>query len=332
MKGIAHFISGIAVATFIPDAVHRAADGSLILVLGGFFALLPDTLDFRFSRYLENLDEEIDPHPHDVQPQAVAYRVAKVIRKAFETGASKTIKLHTARLSVDRWRAYRLRFNPEVREVIVQVGPIVDTSGAPLPGSEPTDGFEGRAPFDVPLIDTYDDEVKVDVFSGPSFRFERDRDAVRVTFLPWHRSWSHSLVLAVTIGLVLTVLLGPTAGWVSGLGFAIHIMEDQLGHLGSNLFWPISARRSGGLALLHSGAGLPNFLTVWLAVALILFNLDHFSAAPRLPAAPYLAVVVLVPSLVIGALYWWGQRRETVVSTEVVGQGEILSEAEESEF
>ena len=50
MKGLTHFISGIAVATFFPQAVHMATqDQSFILCLGGIFGILPDTLDFKFA-------------------------------------------------------------------------------------------------------------------------------------------------------------------------------------------------------------------------------------------------------------------------------------------
>ena len=52
MKSIAHFLTGIAIATLFPEVVHRAAEGSLLPVLGGIAGVLPDTLDFKFVRYL----------------------------------------------------------------------------------------------------------------------------------------------------------------------------------------------------------------------------------------------------------------------------------------
>jgi hypothetical protein len=64
MKGIAHFISGVAIATFFPEVVRQAADGSLLPVLGGVAGILPDTLDFKFVRYFERYDLEIDPGPN----------------------------------------------------------------------------------------------------------------------------------------------------------------------------------------------------------------------------------------------------------------------------
>jgi hypothetical protein len=52
VKGIAHFITGIAIATFFPEVARAGALGSLLPVLGGIAGILPDTLDFKFGRYL----------------------------------------------------------------------------------------------------------------------------------------------------------------------------------------------------------------------------------------------------------------------------------------
>jgi hypothetical protein len=320
-------------------------DGSLILALGGIFGLLPDTIDFRFTRFLTRVDEEVDPQPGDFQPQAVADRIASTMRLAFETSEPKTILLHTSRLGPDLWRAYSVRFSPATGEVVVRVGPIVNTSAAPLPGSEPTGNLEGRASVGVPMVRTFDAETDINSFSGPAFRFERQRsdssaapqkgaqdDAVHAIFLPWHRRWSHSITLSVVVGVGMGLLLGPMAGLISGLGFATHIFQDQLGHMGSNLLWPVQKRRTKGLGLLHSGDAVPNFLTVWLAVALTYFNLDRFSATPRLPALPYLSMVVVLPALVMGTLYVFRRRREKRRSVEALRQEEIADETKEIEL
>jgi membrane-bound metal-dependent hydrolase YbcI (DUF457 family) len=216
--------------------------------------------------------------------------------------------------------------------VVVRVGPVVNTSQLPFPGSRPLENVEGRASPGVPMVHTYEAETRINIFSGPSFRFERRDDAVHVTFLPWHRRWTHSLVLAAALGLGMGLLLGPVAGWVSGLGFATHVLQDQLGFMGSNLWWPLTKTRTTGLRLLHSGDGLPNFLSVWLAVALILFNLDRFSSAPRLAALPYLLLVVLLPALVLGALYGRERRRGDGRPVEALRQGDIVAEVEEVEL
>ena len=61
MKGIAHFLTGVAIATCFPEVVQQAAGGGLLPVLGGVAGILPDTLDFKFVRYFERYDLEIDP-------------------------------------------------------------------------------------------------------------------------------------------------------------------------------------------------------------------------------------------------------------------------------
>ena len=126
---------------------------------------------------------------------------------------------------------------------------------------------------------------------------------VRIEFLPWHRTWSHSLVLALLVGLVCGGLMGLTAGVVAGLGFAVHVLEDQLGYMGSNLLWPFTPRRSEGLHLLHSGDTIPNMVTVWLSLTLLLLNLDRARAIPLLPFGPYLGFVVILPTLMLIGIY-----------------------------
>lgn len=336
MKGIAHFISGIAAATFIPGVVQAAAQGSYVLALAGACALLPDTLDFKFWRYFEQPDVSIDPGV-EIDPQAIAQQVADVINTVYETGKAMRVQLHTIRLGADLWRQYALKFNVERNEVTVRVGPIVNTSQLPYPGSEPQPRREATVKVTPKLHYTYDAESKVDIFSGPSFSFERKGDGVAITFLPWHREWTHSLVVAVGVGLLAGLLVGWLAGWTVGLmagvcgavGFATHVLEDQIGAMGSNLFWPFTHKRYAGLNLVRSGDAIPNFLTVWLACAIILFNLDRFSDAPRLGLV-YIVYAIIVPAIVLGGVYQYG-RRKRVMPIEKVRQMDIVSETQEVE-
>ena len=330
MKGIAHFISGVAVATFFPQAVQAAAqDLSFILVLGGIGGILPDTLDFKLARYFERVDYSIDPDPAAPNPQAMAETLARAMDQAFE-GEPVTVQLHTMKLSADLWRQYRVLFDTEAGEVIVRIGPLVTTAQVPYPGSEPVEPAEGRAPVSAPMRPTYDAEVVVDIFSGPALTFQRQGDAVDIIFLPWHRRWSHSLTLALALGL-LGALLSPLHGLVLGLGALVHILEDQLGYMGSNLFFPLTRRRVPGLKLLHSGDALPNFLTVWLSLVLIVFNLDRFSAAPVLTPLPYFLTTLIVPwTLILGASWMLGRKRAPR-TPEAIAVSEVLEEAAEIE-
>jgi len=337
MKGIAHFVTGVAIATFFPEVVQQAAGGSVLPMLGGIAGILPDTLDFKFTRYFELYTEEIDPGP---QPDAreIAGQVVGAMRRAYETGKPQNIMLHTIRLGADLWRQYTIRFDPEQNEVAVRIGPVVDTGQTPLPGSEPCQKVganpcgrptEVRVKVGIPMAPTYDAENKIDTFSGPSFKFERQGNQLHVHFLDWHRRWSHSLALAAAIGVVTGLLFGKWAGIAVGLGFAGHILEDQLGFMGSNLFYPFTRRRTTGLQLLRSGDAIPNFLTVWTSVAVILFNLDRFSAQPRLNPWWFLELAVALPVAVLGGLYQWQRRRGRPEARESLQQWDIISEAEE---
>ena len=344
MKGIAHFITGVAIATFFPEVVHQAQAGSLLPMLGGIAGILPDTLDFKFVRYFEDYDEEIDP---GLQPNArrIAERLADAMRRAYESGRPQNVMLHTVRLGADLWRQYTVRFDPKQSEVAVRIGPIVNTGQVPLPGSEPPPlsspppgGKEGereaRVKVGVPMVPTYDEETKIDIFSGPSFKFERRGDQLHVHFLDWHRRWSHSLTLATALGLVGGTIFGVWGGLVIGLGLAGHVLEDQLGYMGSNLLYPLTRRRSPGAQLFHSGDAAPNFLTVWTGLALILFNLDRFSAQPRLNPWWFLGLAVALPVVVLGGLYRWRRRREEREASETkesLRQRDILAEVEEVE-
>ena len=343
MKGIAHFITGVAIATFFPEVVQQAAEGSLLPMLGGIAGILPDTLDFKFARYFERYSEEIDPGP-EPDAREIAERVVGAMRRAYETGKPQNVMLHTIRLGADLWRQYTIRFDPEQNEVAVRIGPLVNTGQVPLPGSEPSSpplsppqaggmkGGEVRVKVGVPMVHTYDAENRIDIFSGPSFKFERRGDRLHVHFLDWHRRWSHSLTLAAALGVLGGLIFGKWGGLVIGLGSAGHILEDQLGFMGSNLLYPFSKRRSIGLQLLRSGDAIPNFLTVWTAVALILFNLDRFSDQALLNPWWFLGLAVVLPVAVLGGLYQWQRRRGKPEAKESLQQRDIVSETEEIEL
>ncbi|RLC70922.1 MAG: hypothetical protein DRJ03_23235 [Chloroflexi bacterium] len=341
MKGISHFATGVALATFFPEIVQAAAEGSLLPMLGGVGGILPDTLDFKFARYFEKYDLEIDPGS-DPDPEAIADALTGAMRRAYEEDKSQNVMAHTIKLGADLWREYAIRFDPESGEVGVRVGPLVNTGQVPLPGSEPEGVAEARRKLGVPLVHTYSSEYKVNIFSGPSFRFEREGDQLYVHFLDWHRRWSHSLTLAAVVGALMGLFVGLAAGWntglwaglVTGLGFAGHVLEDQLGYMGSNLFWPFTKKRSPGLKLVHSGDAIPNFLTVWMSAALILFNLDRFSAQPRLDPLWFLGLAVALPLVVLGGIYFWQKSRPRPGqdSVEAQRQADMIAETEEVEI
>ncbi len=247
MKGISHFLAGVAAATFVPGVVESAAQGSYLIVLGGFFGLLPDTLDFKFARYFEQ-HVNIDPDPGNLDPQVIATAVAAEIDRAAETDRSIRLQLHNIPLGPNRWRQYRIRFDSERSEVVITIGPIVNSALAPLDESGQR---VARVKTTAKINYTYEGEMTADIWNGPSFAFVPKAQGVEIQFLPWHRAWSHSFTLAALLGLITGLLFGSAqAGLVAFLGMSAHIVEDQLGYLGSNLFWPITKDRSAGARLL----------------------------------------------------------------------------------
>ncbi len=340
MKGITHLITGVALATFFPDVVQAAAQGSLLPVLGGVGGILPDTLDFKFARYWERFDVELDPGVNP-DPEAIADTLAAVMRRAFETGRDVSLVAHTIRMGPDLWREYSIHFVPDSDEIVVKIGPLVNTGQVPYAGTEPPQA-EARRKLGIPVRNTYSESYRVNIFSGPTFRFARAGDSLDVHFLDWHHRWSHSLFLALLVGTVawlLLTLLGTgafTARWgglVTGLGFLGHVLEDQLGHMGSNLFWPLTRKRIPGPGFIHASDAIPNFLVVWTSVALILFNLDRFSARPLLPTVPYLLGVIGVPWLILGGIYVAGKLKTHLprISRFLAQQIDAIAESENVE-
>jgi membrane-bound metal-dependent hydrolase YbcI (DUF457 family) len=310
-------------------------------VLAGVAGILPDTLDFKFVRYFEPVGEELDPGP-EPDPGLLAERLAAAVERAYRRGEPQHVTLHTVRTGADRWRQYTVLFDGAHQEISVQVGPIVSTAQVPFPASELPGVAQARARVDVPLVASCAEELTIDIFSGPSLAFEREGDCVAVYFLPWHRRWSHSLTFAAGMALATAACIGLGEWCLHGspsrlplwgglmvlLGLAGHIAEDQLGYLGSNLFYPFTRRRAGGLGLFHSGDAWPNFVAVWAALGLIVHNLNRFLPQPLFDRRVLLAIVGLPLAVSIGVLAWRrGCRRRR--ATTAGRQGEILSEQEE---
>lgn len=292
MKGVTHFVTAVAAASMVHSAVDMAADGSFLLALAALGGLIPDLLDFRIGRYLWRPDVDIDPDPGHLDPQALAERLAAAIDGAWDSGRQVSVQLHTVRTAVDRWWPYRVSFGSN--QVTVSVGPPIDGAQRVLSAAS-SSPRSGQASTAAKLHVSGDSSISVGTYDGAACGCRPVKSGVEVVTLPWHRRWSHSLLLTVAASGVLAWLLGPTYGLVYLLGAGSHILEDQLGHMGSSLFFPLVRSRIGGLQLLHSGDTLPNALAVWLGLALIFFNLDRFSPSPVLVPWRYLALAVVAP-------------------------------------
>lgn len=280
MKGIAHFISGVTVASFCPWAIEAAQNGNPVyFILGAIAGMFPDTADFKFYRYFYRYDVYVEPGPTDLNPQSIADAVAAAISKAAETGRPVRVKLSTVQLGADNWRQYRVQISSERNDVRVQFGPIVSTGQVPQRGTLPSSRPVGIAGFSASIHSAEKPVYTVDIFDGPGLEFiPKEKGRIEIGFLPWHRSWSHSLPLGLLLAAVAACCTWKASVVVLG-AYLAHVIEDQLGHMGSNLFFPFNRKRISGLRRMHSGDALPNFATVWFCGLLIFWNL--YAAAPH---------------------------------------------------
>jgi len=275
MKGIAHFSAGVALASFFQAAVKAGAEGNpMYFILGGTFGLLPDTMDFKFYKFFYKYDMIVTPDPLDPDPQMIANAVAMAANNAFVDKKPVRIKLNTIRLGSDLWRQYSVKFDISGRKVVVLIGPVVRTDQSVVKECSCKKAY-AHAELICGIKPDYETETVVDILDGPSFLMKPTLDKrVVPVFIPWHREWSHSLVIGLLFALVGTVMWDVLAGMIIFGAYAAHILVDQLGFLGSCLFFPFrSSLRIGGMKLIHSGDMLPNFGTVWLSCLAIFWNL-----------------------------------------------------------
>jgi hypothetical protein len=314
VKGISHFATGVAAASCLPVGVAAASAGHpAAMILGGVCGLLPDTLDFKVWRYLYRHEIEVIPDPLRPDPAMIAGAVAEAVNRAHAEKRPVRIKLNTVRLATDDWQSYVVRFRPADRAIEVEYGPVVDTGQQPT-GPTPSCG-PARAPVRADMRIEYEFDSKVDIFDGPVFEMRPAADGrLDVLFLPWHRQWTHSLVVAALAGIAAALTWGVTAGLAAGLGWAMHVLGDQLGFMGSALWFPFSTRRTRGFGLWHAGDALPNATVVWASILVVFWNLWRAGKAAAL--APGLIPWMLIGLAPIVAAVWWSRRRSAIAESD----------------
>jgi hypothetical protein len=301
MKGIGHFLTGMAVATCFPEAMRATLqDNSLVLLLGGAFGLLPDTLDFRLGRYFWQQQHKVTPDLTKLDARPIAETVARAIDEAALTRKPVHVKLNTLKVSANYHRTYSIWVDPKRQVVRAEIGPLKTMGqamggGGHLPRSLPVGGEHGElaaeVPFKAKLNNPYHAETNVAIFSGPDFAFVPVGDEVRMDFIPWHRTWAHSPFLGLALGLLgylfYSLLFSPLAGTAAAftspmaltvlgiitLSFWGHTLVDQFGVLGSVLLWPFSDKRSSGFKWTHAVAVLGNITLNLCCVAVIFWNM-----------------------------------------------------------
>jgi membrane-bound metal-dependent hydrolase YbcI (DUF457 family) len=275
----------------------------LYFILGGVFGLLPDTLDFKFYRFFYRRDIEVAPDPNSADPDMIAGVLAYAVEQCRRTKRPIRVKLNTIRLGADVWQQYAVAFDPDARKVTVTYGPSVTTGRTPLPGSVAPEPRSAIAALPGPVVVEYQNTTTIDIFDGPMFRMTAAPDGrVVIGFLPWHREWSHSLVIALLLGLAGWVIWGRLAGLIVFGAHAAHILVDQLGFMGANLFYPFTRQRAPGFQKFRSFEALPNFALTWSALLLIFWNL--YRVTPRVGwHVNLLQLAVLGAVLPLGAVH-----------------------------
>lgn len=308
MKGLTHFMSGVALASFFPAAVKAAAStriglpeaqASFMLALGGLYGIMPDTLDFKFGQFFSRAEVQVDCDPNTPDPVKMARQIGEAIEEAAKTGKYMRAQLYPMQLASHLWRQYLVKFDAEANEIVVVINEIVATNQIPFMGTEPEENRVGRYKLkNGQLKDAHGKPSVVDIMSGPQFGFRKEEDdVISVEFLPWHRTWSHSYVLGLILALpwsILALAMGWAHPWlysiIAFLGFAIHITEDLTGHMGGSLIWPFKNKRYDGLSWFRASNPHANFSVDWAATVIVIHNLWRFTTPEGADGGPLAAM------------------------------------------
>ncbi|MEM4436728.1 MAG: metal-dependent hydrolase [Thermosphaera sp.] len=275
----------------------------------------------RVPGYLEIDEESKLPYwnfadaPH---PNLIAQKISEAIDKAYESGGMVTVKILNIRMPGDVYRRFLVEYHSREQKIMVHMGPLVSTGGLPFEGTEtPAYRRMGEARTRHPFKKVYPRPTVIDSFNGPEIGFvkvkENGMEIVEEVFIPWHRGFTHSFTAGTLLSLpifIFTWLLGyahaTDLALACMLGYWMHVVEDQIGFMGSILLPPLTKRRIQGLMIGPRIPGLMNFATSWLMISLIIWNINRYIPAIgsngvrpiSIPDAPLLLILTL-PSIVI---------------------------------
>ncbi len=292
----------------------------------------------------KNVDNEtiivFSDAPH---PKGIADTIAKAVDEGYRKGEVR-VKLHNIRLPGDVFRRYAVFIPPNSNYVEVYIGPIVTLGGNPIVKELPPKyRFSAKSYFRSSVRKTYPFPTVVSGFSGPSIAYRRTGKVVEEVFIPWHRGFSHSFTGGVVIGL-LTMALFSLIGYAHAIALGIaamlgqwmHVIEDQLGYMGSVLFPPITKKRIPGLMLGRAGSGWLNFATMYLMFVLMAWNfaryvpgITHNLGITDPNIVLYIGIIPSIITYIIGIARGWRERRIYKKILEKYGEVAPLEELEE---
>lgn len=349
MKGITHFMTGVAVSSFFGGAVEMAQyEKSWIMILGGMYGIMADTLDFKFYSFFSREDYEIDPDPLRPNAGVIAAQIGKAIEQAYDENRMVKIKCHTIRLGADLWRQYVIKFDAEKAEVVVVLNPIVTTSQIPYLGTEPKEHRVGKYRLRVPLTETHGRPTVVDIMNGPQIGFRRVGDRVLVEFIPFHRTWTHSFFVGFLAASVAALIASLAAGWRIGWYYGLvamtaywaHLISDLTGYMGASFFWPFWKKRTPGLRWFKAQNPDSNFIFNYFCLVVTIFNINrftfvdsirrsgHYIAASPLKYFLYTFIIPVAVYMLLSRLFGEKKRdeKEAVVIAERAMQEEAMDE------
>ncbi|MEM0085957.1 MAG: metal-dependent hydrolase [Zestosphaera sp.] len=251
----------------------------------------------RVPGYMD-VDAEGNPYwnvadaPH---PNYIAGLVAKAIDLAYETGKRVTVKIYNIRMPGDVYRRFLIHYDSSNKKIRVLMGPLVSTGGLPVENTGvPYYRALGEASTKHPFKKVYPRPTIIDAFSGPEIGFVKNSEegVVEEEFIPWHRGFTHSF----TAGFIFSIFLIPILLFLgygnylyltlaAMLGYWMHVIEDQMGMMGSVLLPPITKKRVPGLMIGPRMPAAMNFATNWAMISLIMWNLNRSlpSISPGFP-------------------------------------------------
>jgi len=283
MKGITHFCAGIAVASCFPYAIETAVSGNPIcFVIAGIMGIIPDTIDFKFLCFIKHIDYRIIPEYDNFDPDIIAEEVRKAVEDCHLTNKKRTMRLCSVRMSPEKWFEYSISFRG--KEIIVKEN------------SKENSSKKGVATAVLPFHCSYDATTTATIFVGPTITLVPKDGYTQVDFIDWHRGLSHSFVMALVLSLLIAIFFNITVGIIVFSSYCSHILLDQLGHMGSAIFWPFNKNKTSGYSLCHSISRFANVFTVAVSTLVVFANLFYF----QYPSQALNAFrIVLIPTIII---------------------------------
>ena len=289
-------MSGIAWATCWPAAFLAARENNPIpILLGGICAILPDTLDQWIVEPLHKPDIHIVPPPEAPEPLLIAETLAQALSQSDDTGKSLEIECYPIPIGPDQWIPYTIHFDCAQKQLFVSIcGENLITAAESVPV-----GFIS------------DHTNRVAIHSKPlSFRIEPMVDGrVAIKIMPQEQQWTHSLLIALVISVLIAGIWGITTGFIAGGAYALHLLMDQWGFTGSTLFWPFTQRRLPGFQWVKPDQHqFLNLSVLWLAVVLVTGNIIR-TTAPTLEGPSLFQILLFGGAMPLAALALCRQKK-----------------------